>query len=588
VLDPRIFRMAFVPVALAVLVLAFSLNSQQGALGTTLAPDAFNPSNVTTKLGAIETRFPDRRPASANDQGLAGYVARTLTALHYQVSTDYYMAHTVDGSRVLENVAGVRTGFSPGAIVLLAGRDSLSSPDRAGLTATATLLEVARVLAERTLGRTIEIASVSGTAGGAGATRLASQLAAAGPVDAVIALGDLGGVRTTGTTVVPWGSSPELAPTSLRNTVASALGANGGPRPGASAILGQLTRLAFPLAPSAEGPFIKAGDPAVEISGSGEQPPPAGARVSDANLQAYGRATLQAVTALEQGRAIEPPAAYLIYDRKVIPAWSVRVLVLLLILPALAVTVDGFARARRRGYAVGRWLAWVLLSALPFAIIAGGAAALGMIGALPAPPGPVGAGEVPVRAGDIALIVVLVLLAGLAMWGRRALAGALAGARGNPAEGGAAVATTAVLCTCALGLWAINPFAAALVIPALNLWLWATEPDLGLRTPLAALLLLIGLAPPVLVAVYYASVFGMGPLSLTWTGIVMLAGGKLGMLTTALWCAVAGCSASALTIIVRLALRQKPEDLPVTVRGPVTYAGPGSLGGTPSAIRSRR
>jgi hypothetical protein len=46
-----------------------------------------------------------------------------------------------------------------------------------------------------------------------------------------------------------------------------------------------------------------------------------------------------------------------------------------------------------------------------------------------------------------------------------------------------------------------------------------------------------------------------------------------------------GCLASVVSIAVRLARRGRPEDIPVTVRGPVTYAGPGSLGGTESAIR---
>jgi hypothetical protein len=46
-----------------------------------------------------------------------------------------------------------------------------------------------------------------------------------------------------------------------------------------------------------------------------------------------------------------------------------------------------------------------------------------------------------------------------------------------------------------------------------------------------------------------------------------------------------GCLASRTAIDTTLARRGRPEDIPVTVRGPVTYAGPGSLGGTESAIR---
>ena len=45
--------------------------------------------------------------------------------------------------------------------------------------------------------------------------------------------------------------------------------------------------------------------------------------------------------------------------------------------------------------------------------------------------------------------------------------------------------------------------------------------------------------------------------------------------------------ASAISIAIRRPRpdRPTPEDVPVTVRGPINYAGPGSLGGTKSALR---
>ena len=45
-LDPRIYRTGLIVAALALVVLAFSLRDQQGALSPTLAPDAFNGQNV--------------------------------------------------------------------------------------------------------------------------------------------------------------------------------------------------------------------------------------------------------------------------------------------------------------------------------------------------------------------------------------------------------------------------------------------------------------------------------------------------------------------------------------------------------------
>ena len=49
-LDPRIYRMGLLPVVLAVIVLAFSLGDQQGALGTNLAPDAYSGGYAYSQL----------------------------------------------------------------------------------------------------------------------------------------------------------------------------------------------------------------------------------------------------------------------------------------------------------------------------------------------------------------------------------------------------------------------------------------------------------------------------------------------------------------------------------------------------------
>jgi hypothetical protein len=141
------------------------------------------------------------------------------------------------------------------------------------------------------------------------------------------------------------------------------------------------------------------------------------------------------------------------------------------------------------------------------------------------------------------------------------------------------------MCACTTALLVSNPFAAVLAIPALNLWIWVLAPDLSIRRPVAALLLALGLIAPVVIFIYYAQAFAVGPASMAWTGVLMLAGGKLGIATTIEWCVMAGCTVSVVAIGVRVARRAKPAEVEVTVRGPVTYAGPGSLGGTKSAIR---
>ncbi len=101
------------------------------------------------------------------------------------------MARTALGTRQLENVVGVRAGQQNGSIVVVSHRDALASPARAQLSGTAAMLQLASVLNGETLQHTVILASTSGSDGAAGAAALARSLPQ--PVDAVIALGDMGG-----------------------------------------------------------------------------------------------------------------------------------------------------------------------------------------------------------------------------------------------------------------------------------------------------------------------------------------------------------------------------------------------------------
>jgi hypothetical protein len=64
----------------------------------------------------------------------------------------------------------------------------------------------------------------------------------------------------------------------------------------------------------------------------------------------------------------------------------------------------------------------------------------------------------------------------------------------------------------------------------------------------------------------------------------MLAGGSVSLLSAIEWSLLAGCAVSVVVIAART-VPVTVEEPPVTVRGPVSYAGPGSLGGTESALR---
>ena len=84
--------------------------------------------------------------------------------------------------------------------------------------------------------------------------------------------------------------------------------------------------------------------------------------------------------------------------RKVLPLWAVRLLVAAFLLAPVLVTVDGFARVRRRHEPVAPWLWWLVATAAPLVVALAFGWFLGLTGLLPAtPPEPVAAGRDPGR-----------------------------------------------------------------------------------------------------------------------------------------------------------------------------------------------
>jgi hypothetical protein len=142
-----------------------------------------------------------------------------------------------------------------------------------------------------------------------------------------------------------------------------------------------------------------------------------------------------------------------------------------------------------------------------------------------------------------------------------------------------------VLCVTSLAIWLANPFAALLLLPALHLWVWAVAPEPRLPAAARIVMLLVGLAPGVLVALAFANTFGLGPVGVAWNSVLLLAGGTVGVVGAVEWSLVIACAISVALVIIRAARQPAPAAAPMTIRGPISYAGRGSLGGTKSALR---
>ena len=106
---------------------------------------------------------------------------------------------------------------------------------------------------------------------------------------------------------------------------------------------------------------------------------------------------------------------------------------------------------------------------------------------------------------------------------------------------------------------------------------------------LRLLLALAGLAVPVGVVAFYLQRLALSPLDGLWYGFSLVSGGHVATATALAGCLFLGLVPSVAMVLVAAARQRPPEPPPeapkVSVRGPASYAGPGSLGGTESALR---
>jgi hypothetical protein len=598
-IDPRIYRAALIPVLFAFALLAFSLENRPQPLRTALAPDAFQGKRAFDRaygdgggVRGLSERFPERRPGSVADNRLAATVARQMgRAPGFRVRTETHEGETIDGRRSLRTVIAERAGTIDERVVVVAHRDAAGTRAEAELSGTATLLELARIFgAPRQTRRTITLVSTSGGSGGAaGAAWLAGELT--GPVGAVLVLGDLASRTVRAPLVTGWSNGLGTTPQRLRATVQEAVRVETGSGAGAPRALSQFARYAMPVTFGEQGPLLAGGLPAVLLSMGGDRPPPADAPVSRDRLQAFGRAALRTVTVLDAAPAARPILAEtsnrdLLTSRKILPVWAVRLFTGALLLTVLVTAVDAFAALlrRRAGASLGIHLRWTLVNALPFALMALFAIALAAVGLLGAVPGaPVAPDALPVRAaGLLALLFVFAL--GWA-WLRPAILRVLRAGDAVRSEPAAGVIIVLVATALACAMWIANPYAAALLIPALHIWLFALAPDLRMPRALRVLVAALGLLPIAIVAIALARSLGLGAVDAAWELLLLMAGGHISPVSLLLWSLVAGCGVSALLVAAAGGAPAGAADVPITVRGPRSYAGPGSLGGTESALR---
>jgi hypothetical protein len=581
VLDLRLYRVTLLPFALVFVIAAFSLHAR----GATLQS---NPAQTIDGAAALHeaagwaNQYPDATAGSPADAALAEHLEPELAPCRRdQAGCSVQIVdsgvETTSGERTVRTVVASRAGAGP-AVALIASR----GPGTGNLLATALLVKLAGLYRNLAPGHPLTLVSTSGGPSAMGA--VAAMLPAG--TEAAIVVGDVAGSIGDRPYVVPWSASGALAPIQLRSAVAAALSSALARPVGDPSFADQLARLALPVTTGAQGLLGGAGIPAELVGLGGEGPPPRPAAAQATVAGDFGQALLEITAALDQGPALETaPTRDLAVGSQVLGGWAARTVVAALLLSLLACGLDVLARARRRRAPVLRWSLWALSCSLPFALTGLFAAFLGAGGLLPATPA---AAVTPAlmavsAAGAAALVsAVLVLILG---WVLHAAVTARTACAGPPEPVGAAAALILTGTAVATLVWLANPYAAALIALPLHLWLIVATREQPRRPAVGALCVAISLAPFAAALGVVCVALGTEPFGLLWTLLLLVAGGGMSAWGVVLASLFAGTFAAAATLLVRGGAAAPAQRLDVTMRGPLSYAGPGSLGGTPSALR---
>jgi Peptidase family M28 len=597
VVDLRIYRASFVIGLVALLVMMFSLQERPRPLGATLAPDAFEGTAAYSETARLLDRYPDREPGSAGDASVGKLVESRFRSLGFETSREGFNGD-FDGNDVrMSNVLGLLNAPSDRQIVVMAPRDAGARPGASSASSTAVLLELAGALDASSRKKTFVFVSTDGSvADSAGAQRFVDTYPDKDKVDAVLVLDDPGAAEVRRPFLVPWSTGSGRGSLQMLRTADGALAREADVRTGSESWPAQFLRQAWPLTLREQGPLVAGGLDAVTLTAHGEVPRNGARdtleRVSELRLSLFGRAAFASVLAFDGPRALDTsPKRYVVAGHKVIPDWAISLLAVGLVLPALIASVDGFARSRRRALPIGRRMRWVLAAAPPFALTLAAAFVFQIAGWLPdsassalAPATKPAAGESAPALAALGLLFALCwFLVRPAVAGRAARLAGYGG--GRPAMPDPAT-TTAVALLVSIELLlvcAFNPFTALLLAPVAHLCVLAALPQAPRRSLLGGATLAVALLLPVIAIAYYGARLDLGldPLSYALMMIGAISGSPW---TALLFSLVAGTLTSALLVdFTRFATRE--ADSAITVRGPVTYAGPGSLGGTESALR---
>jgi hypothetical protein len=544
VTDLRIYRAALLPATCALVVVMFALETRPAPIHAQLSPDNFDSGRAVTLAKSVLKAGPARTPGGSGDSSAADLVREHFSSVAGGTVSEQSFAGSFKGKAVtLRNVVLVLPGDSERRVVLIAHRDSAEGPGAASsASATGALLEIADDFGGLRHRKTLVFVSTdAGSTGAVGAREFADGFPGRNLIDAAIVLSAPGVRQPRQPFLSPWSTDDRSTSTQLVRSAAASIAEQVGQHAETPGAFGHMVRLAFPSGLGEAAVLIAAGVDAIQITGSGERPPPLSAdragSISTPSLDRFGRATLSMLLALDEAEAplIHGPDAYVTVGGNLIPGWSLALLALALLLPVGAASVNGLARAARRREPVALHVAWVASRSMPFLLTLAALYVISFVGWIPRPGWPFDPGAFPLRFGGISAFVFLAMVFTASWVVLRPL-------RLPPLIGGdgiaAAIGLTLFLLTA--GVWFIDPYLALLMVPTVHLWAAGATPRVRARPGSAAMLVVAGIALPVIATAYLAQRLGVG-VRMPWELTLMVTGGQVGLPLAVLGCLLGGC-----------------------------------------------
>src|SRR5215207_7652643 len=129
VIDFRLYRLAFLPALVAVVVILFSLEPIPGPLEAPIALAGFDEEGAARTARQIAGTAPERTPGSEEDSAVADLIAERFAEIESAEVSEQSFSSSFDGEDVeLRNVIATLPGESERRLVLLAPRDSAAGP----------------------------------------------------------------------------------------------------------------------------------------------------------------------------------------------------------------------------------------------------------------------------------------------------------------------------------------------------------------------------------------------------------------------------------------------------------------------------